>query len=99
VGIATIMWVASYAGAVPTHGTGWEFIAITAVAMGGVSLIGGRGSIIGVFFGVISMAVIYNIITLLHINSNFQNIVIGLFLAFAVIFDVIRRERTMGKNI
>ena len=99
VGIASILWTASHAGAVPTHGTGWEFVAITAVALGGVSLIGGRGSIVSVFFGVISMALIYNLITLLRINPQFQNIVVGLFLAFAVTFDVIRREKMIGKNI
>jgi len=99
VGIASILWVGFYAGAEPAQGGGWEFIAVTAVALGGVSLIGGRGSIIGVFFGVLSMALIYNVITLLSINSQFQNIVVGLFLAFAVIFDVIRREKTIGKII
>ncbi len=99
VGLATVLWTGYYAGAMPIHGVGWEFIAIAAVAMGGVSLIGGKGSMVGVLFGVLSMAVIYNVITLLRINENYQNILIGLFLAFAVIFDVVRREKMIGKNI
>ena len=81
------------------HGTGWEFIAIVSAALGGVSLVGGKGSMVGVFFGVGSMAVIYNIITLLRVNENYQNILIGLFLAASVILDVVRREKTIGKNI
>ena len=99
IGVAAVLWTGYYAGAEPMHGTGWEFIAIVSAALGGVSLVGGKGSMVGVFFGVGSMAVIYNIITLLRVNENYQNILIGLFLAAAVILDVVRREKTIGKNI
>ncbi len=99
VGLSSVLWVGISAGSAVTHGVGWEFIAISACAMGGVSLVGGRGSMIGVLLGVITMGVIYNVISLLGINVNYQNIFVGLFLAFAVIFDVIRREKTLGKNI
>lgn len=99
VGFASVLWVGVSAGASVSHGIGWEFIAIAACAMGGVSLVGGRGSMIGVLLGVLTMGVIYNVISLLNINVNYQNIFVGLFLAFAVIFDVIRREKTLGKNI
>ena len=99
IGVAAVLWTGYYAGAEPMHGTGWEFIAIVSAALGGVSLVGGKGSMVGVFFGVGSMAVIYNIITLLRVNENYQNILIGLFLAASVILDVVRREKTIGKNI
>lgn len=99
VGIASVLWTGYFAGARPDHGTGWEFIAIVSCALGGVSLVGGKGSMLGVLFGVLSMAVIYNLITLLRVNENYQNILIGLFLAASVILDVIRREKTIGKNI
>ena len=99
VGICAILWSGNNMGCNVTHGIGWEFISVAACALGGVSLVGGRGTILGVFIGIMTMAVIYNVIVLLSINVNFQNIFIGLFLAFAVIFDVIRREKTLGKNI
>lgn len=97
--IATIIWVGYYAGCTPTQGNPWSFITIAAVAMGGVSLKGGSGSMFGVFFGVVLMGLVYNLITLLNINSNFQNIFIGVFLALSVVLDTVRREKTLGKNI
>ena len=97
--IATIIWVGYYAGCTPTQGNPWSFITIAAAAMGGVSLKGGSGSMFGVFFGVLLMGLVYNLITLLGINSNLQNIFIGVFLALSVILDTVRREKTLGKNI
>ena len=67
--------------------------------MGGISLRGGSGSMFGLFFGVVLMGLVYNLITLLGIDSNFQNIFIGCFLALSVVLDTVRREKTLGKNI
>lgn len=97
--IATIIWVGYYGGCTPTQGNPWVFITVSAVAMGGVSLKGGSGSMYGVFFGVLLMGLVYNLITLLGINANYQNVFIGVFLALAVILDTVRREKTLGKNI
>ena len=97
--VATIIWVGYYGGCTPTQGTPWVFITVAAVAMGGVSLKGGTGSMFGVFFGVLLMGLVYNLITLLGINSNYQNVFIGVFLALAVVLDTVRREKTLGKNI
>lgn len=97
--IATITWVGYYSGCTPTQGNPWVFITVAAVAMGGVSLKGGSGSMFGVFFGVLLMGLVYNLITLLGINSNYQNVFIGIFLALAVVLDTVRREKTLGKNI
>ena len=97
--IAAIVWVGYYSGCTPTQGNPWVFITVAAVAMGGVSLKGGSGSMFGVFFGVILMGLVYNLITLLGINSNYQNVFIGVFLALAVVLDTVRREKTLGKNI
>lgn len=96
---ATIIWVGYYAGCTPAQGNPWSFITIAAAAMGGVSLKGGSGSMYGVFFGVLLMGLVYNLITLLGINSNYQNVFIGAFLALSVVLDTIRREKTLGKNI
>ena len=97
--VATIIWVGYYSGCTPTQGNPWVFITVAAVAMGGVSLKGGSGSLFGVFFGVLLMALVYNLITLLGINANYQNVFIGVFLALAVVLDTVRREKTLGKNI
>lgn len=97
--IATIIWVGYYSGCTPTQGNPWVFITVAAVAMGGISLKGGSGSMYGLFFGVLLMGLVYNLITLLGIDSNYQNVFIGFFLAVSVILDTIRREKTLGKNI
>lgn len=97
--IATIIWVGYYSGCTPTQGNPWVFITVSAVAMGGISLKGGSGSMFGLFFGVLLMGLVYNLITLLGVDSNFQNVFIGIFLALAVVLDAVRREKTLGKNI
>lgn len=97
--IATIIWVGYYSGCTPVQGNPWVFITVAAAAMGGVSLKGGSGSMYGVFFGVLLMGLVYNLITLLGINANYQNVFIGVFLALAVVLDTVRREKTLGKNI
>ena len=99
VAVATIVWVGYYSGCNPTQGLTWTMVAVSAVAMGGVSLKGGSGSMYGVFFGTLLMALIYNLITLLNVDQNLQNVFIGGFLALAVILDAVRREKTLGKNI
>ena len=99
VALTAILWVGYYSGSMAAQGVPWTFVTVSAVAMGGVSLKGGSGSMYGVFCGVLLMALIYNLITLLGIDSNYQNIFIGSFLALAVILDAVRREKTIGKNI
>lgn len=98
-GLAAVLWVGYYGGCTPTQGNPWTFITIAAAAMGGISLRGGSGSMFGLFFGVVLMGLVYNLITLLGIDSNFQNIFIGCFLALSVVMDTVRREKTLGKNI
>lgn len=97
--LTTIIWVGYYRGCTPTQGNPWCFITVAAVAMGGVSLRGGNGSMYGVFLGVLLMGLVYNLITLLNVDANYQNIFIGVFLVLAVVIDTVRREKTLGKNI
>ena len=97
--LTTIIWLGYYGGCTPVQGNPWCFITVAAVAMGGVSLKGGNGSMFGVFLGVVLMALVYNLITLLNVDPNYQNIFIGIFLVLAVVIDTVRREKTLGKNI
>jgi ribose transport system permease protein len=81
----------------PVWGMGWELQAIAAVAIGGISLIGGAGSMIGLLIGVIMMQVIGNILILLQINLNMQSVVLGVIMILATILDLKRRNRILGK--
>ncbi len=66
---------------------------ITATILGGASLSGGEGSVIGAFLGALFMAVLANGLNLLGVDVYWQNLVTGLILILAVVFDVINEQR------
>jgi ribose transport system permease protein len=70
--------------------TGLEFSAVTAVVLGGASLAGGRGSIVGTILGVLVIAVVNDGITLLNVESFWQDVVRGALLIVAVAIDQLR---------
>ena len=72
----------------PAGGVGYEFDAITAVVVGGTSLMGGTGTITGTVIGALIIGVINNILNLLNVSSYWQQIIKGLIIAIAVILDV-----------
>ena len=76
----------------PQAGVGYELDAIAAVVIGGASLAGGAGKATGTLVGAILLAVIRNGLNLLNVSSFWQQIVIGLVIALAVGFDVIRNK-------
>ncbi|WP_236630852.1 ABC transporter permease [Bifidobacterium aemilianum] len=76
----------------PQAATGYEMDAIASVVIGGASLSGGKGRISGTFVGAILLAVIRNGLNILNVSSFWQQVVIGLVIAFAVSFDTLRRQ-------
>ncbi|WP_329248273.1 ABC transporter permease [Actinoallomurus sp. NBC_01490] len=68
----------------PSAGTGLELSAITAVVLGGTSMFGGRGKIVGVAGGVLLLALVENTFTLLHVSSFYQDLVRGAVIVAAV---------------
>ncbi|WP_366181107.1 ABC transporter permease [Actinomyces timonensis] len=76
----------------PTAGESYELDAIAAVVIGGVSMTGGRGRAAGVVIGALMIAVIANGLDILGIDSNFQKVVKGLIIVFAVLLDVKTRR-------
>jgi len=75
----------------PTVGTGWEFTAITACAIGGVSLFGYHGNMFGLFCGLAVIQVIQNGIVMIGISPHLQSVFIGGILLTAMAVDVRRR--------
>ncbi|OHD75159.1 MAG: hypothetical protein A2V99_07120 [Spirochaetes bacterium RBG_16_67_19] len=74
-------------------GNGWEFDAVTAVVIGGTSLLGGRGSVIKSFQGAILVTMIINAMVLLNIPSSYQYVAKALIILTAVLIDIrTRRE-------
>jgi len=77
----------------PTAGEGYELRVIAAVVIGGGSLSGGQGSVVGTIIGSLIMGVLSNGANLLGISSFTQQIVIGAVIVLAVTFDEFRRRR------
>ncbi|MPR00454.1 ABC transporter permease [Modestobacter sp. I12A-02628] len=80
----------------PQAAVGYELDAIAAVVIGGASLAGGVGRISGTVIGALVLVVIRNGLNLLNVTSFWQQVVIGLVIAIAVGFDVLRRRTRTG---
>ncbi|MCL2127843.1 MAG: ABC transporter permease [Treponema sp.] len=95
-GFAGIILTSRLGAASVTTGTGLELKVITAVIIGGASLAGGEGTVLGAFFGSLLMALIVNALTLLGVDVYWQTFVIGATLLVAVLIDrfgKIRRDK------
>ena len=79
--------------ATPKAGTGFELDVIAAVFIGGASMTGGSGRIIGVVVGALIMGVMNNGMSILGIGIDYQQVIKGLVLLAAVIFDVYNKNK------
>jgi ribose transport system permease protein len=77
----------------PTSGQGYELTAIAAVVIGGGSLRGGEGSVLGTLVGAFIMGLLANGSDLLGINPYWQQVIIGVVIILAVAFDELRKRR------
>lgn len=93
--MASIVLTGRINGATAKMGHNYEFDAMTAIVVGGISLSGGKGNMINMIIGVLIMATIGNGMNILGIQTEQQYIVRGLVLIIAVLVDVIR-SRKMG---
>lgn len=91
-GIAGILLSARLGNGVPTSGTGYELDAIAASVVGGASMDGGEGSVLGTALGSLIMATLRQGGTLLGMNSFIVEIIIGSLIAIAVIIDKMRKK-------
>ncbi|WP_112874694.1 multiple monosaccharide ABC transporter permease [Paracoccus endophyticus] len=81
--------------ATPKAGTGFELDVIAAVFIGGASMSGGSGRIIGVVVGALIMGVMNNGMSIMGIGIDYQQVIKGLVLLAAVIFDVYNRNKQL----
>ena len=85
--IAAILHLSRYNSMYPNVGIGMELDAIAAVVIGGTSMTGGRGRIVGTFIGVLIIGVLNNGLNLIGVSSFYQEIVKGVVILIAVIID------------
>lgn len=91
-GLAGIMISARLGSAQPATGMGYELQAIAAVVIGGTSLSGGKGSILGTLIGALIISVINNGLQLLSIPQEWQNVILGGVIVAAVYADMARKK-------
>lgn len=85
--IAAILYLARFNSVYPTAGEGAELDAIAAVVIGGTSMSGGRGKILGTFIGILIIGVMNNGLDLIGVSSFYQDIIKGFIILFAVVMD------------
>jgi ribose transport system permease protein len=95
---AGIIFTARMGSASCQAGTGWELRVITAVILGGASLKGGSGTVLGTFLGVFLMGLITNALTLLGVDIYWQQFVVGVVLISAVVIDTLGRMGATGRQ-
>jgi ribose transport system permease protein len=95
-GISGVVLTARLSSAIGTIGAGVEMRVITAVVIGGGSLAGGRGTVLGAFMGALFMGLLNNMMVIGGVNVYYQSIVIGLVLLAAVSIDVYLLKRYGG---
>lgn len=89
--LAGVILVGRLNSAQPTAGTGFELDAIAAVVLGGTSLSGGEGSVLGTVMGALIIGVLDNGLNLLNVSSFYQQVAKGAVILIAVLLD--RRRR------
>lgn len=97
-GLVGIIGAARLTSGHPSAGEGAELTAIAACVLGGISLYGGQGSIIGVFIGAMMMAALQNAMIILEVSPYWQQIVLGIVLLIAITFNILRRNRRQAAS-
>jgi len=92
-GVSGLMITARFGSASLTVGSGLELRVITATIIGGASLSGGEGTVLGAFLGTLFLGVLANVLNLLGVDVYWQNLVTGLMLILAVVFDAANERR------
>ncbi|MFI6872933.1 substrate-binding domain-containing protein [Streptomyces sp. NPDC050400] len=90
--VAGIVLASRLASAQPQAAQGYELDAIAAVVIGGASLAGGVGKASGTLIGALILAVLRNGLNLLSVSAFWQQVVIGVVIALAVLLDTVRRK-------
>ncbi len=90
--LAGILYASRMDAAQPTVGEGWMLSAITAAILGGTSLRGGEGTIIGTVFGALLLTVLQNGTVLLNVSGYWERVIVGSVVLVAALVDLLRRK-------
>lgn len=93
-GLAGIAYAATFQAVAPGTGAGLELDAICGAIIGGTSMKGGAGSIVGTLLGVFVMSMLKTGLPYIGLQANWQQIITGIVLIVAVLIDVIRSKKS-----
>jgi len=99
--IAGILFTARLASGSPQTGIGIELTVIAAVVIGGTSLFGGRGNVLGTVLGAVLITMVTNAINLLGVPTAWDRVLLGVVIVIAALLDVFRlriHERWMSRK-
>lgn len=98
-GLAGVILAARLTSAQTNAGVGYEFEGIFASVIGGVSLAGGEGNILGAIIGAFVVAILRNGLNLNGVSSFWQQVILGIIIVIAVYIDVQRVKRQQAKTV
>ena len=96
--VAAVLYLSRLGSCQAIAGDGYEMEAIAATVIGGTSITGGSGGVIGSILGAILMGIIKNGLVLLNVSTYWQQIVTGLVVIIAIIMDLTRRKLSNRKS-
>jgi rhamnose transport system permease protein len=88
-GLSGVLWVAKFASAQGDTASGYEMNVIAACVLGGVSVSGGRGKLLGLILGVILFGILANALPLINVSPFWQQAIQGFVILAAIITNVI----------
>jgi rhamnose transport system permease protein len=91
--IASLIYTLRYNSARADNANGMELVAVAAVLLGGVSIFGGRGTVLGVATALLAMAGLRNVLFLDDVTNEIQNVITGLLLILSVLVPVVFKPR------
>ncbi len=92
-GLGGVLMASQLKSGAPTYGLSYELYVIAAVVVGGTSLSGGEGRILGTLIGALIIGVIQNGMNLVNVESYTQKVVLGLVILGAVLLDRLKQRR------
>lgn len=90
--LAGVVYAARFATVQPAIGTGTEMNIMAAVVVGGTSMAGGMGTILGTSLGVVLLAIITNVLVMMGVSAYWQSFIFGLILIIALFIDRYRQK-------
>ena len=99
VGVSAILYATNFTAIQSNVAPGFELTVITSAVIGGVSILGGTGTIIGALFGAILLQTIGTALVFLHIRAEWFQAVQGGLILLTILLDVFRRRGTPGSSV